>query len=327
MTHPLIDELRLPVVAAPMFLVSGPELVVAASTAGVLGAFPTPNCRTVEQLDGWLDTITRQLRDAGRRAETGAVAPWAVNLVTHRTNTRLAQDLKLVAEYQPPVVITALGSPKPVMEVVHGYGGLVIADVVNLALARKAAAAGVDGMACVSAGAGGHTGHLSPFAFISSIRSFFDGIITVGGGISDGRGIAGAIAAGADLVYMGTRFLTTDESMAVEAYKQMVVDSGTDDVMVSDRITGTDASWLRPSLVANGMDPDNLVAPAARNYDTEDAGAHKKWKDIWAAGQGLGSIRAVEPVSVVVDQLEAEYRAAVERFSALTSVATVTQAG
>lgn len=322
MTHPLTGRLRLPVVVAPMFLVSGPDLVVAASTSGVVGAFPTPNCRTVEQLDGWLDAITARLRDARAQAGPAAVAPWAVNLVTHRTNTRLAQDLKLVAEYQPPVVITALGSPKPVMEVVHGYGGLVIADVVNLTLARKAAAAGVDGMACVSAGAGGHTGHLSPFAFISSIRSFFDGIITVGGGISDGQGIAGAIAAGADLVYMGTRFLATDESTAVGAYKQMVVDSGTDDVMVSDRITGTDASWLRPSLVANGMDPDNLVAPAARNYDTESADAHKKWKDIWAAGQGLGSIRAVEPVSVVVDQLEAEYRAAAERFVARTSVAS-----
>lgn len=327
MTHHLVSALRVPVVAAPMFLISGPELVIAASLSGIVGAFPTPNCRTVDQLDDWLDAISRGLRDAGRhgagrRDPSTTVPPWAVNLVTHSTNTRLAEDLRLVAEYKPPVVITALGSPKPVMETVHGYGGLVIADVVNLALAHKAVLAGVDGLACVSAGAGGHTGHLSPFAFISAVREFFDGIVAVGGGISDGRGIAGAIAAGADLVYMGTRFLATEESMAVDDYKQMIIDHGPDDLIVSDSITGTNASWLRPSLVANGMDPDNLIVPAQRNYDTQDAGAYKKWKDIWAAGQGLHTTRSVEPVSAVVDQLESEYRSAARRFGELTSVST-----
>lgn len=317
MSTPLPTPLRLPIVAAPMFLISGPDLVIAACTSGVVGAFPAPNCRTPEELDTWMGTIGDSLRSAA--AQPGAVvAPWALNLVTHRTNARLADDLKLVAEHKPPVVITALGSPAPVMETVKGYGGIVIADVVNLKLARKAVALGVDGLACVSSGAGGHTGHLSPFAFVSAVRDFFDGIVTVGGGISDGYGVAGAIAAGADLVYMGTRFLPTVESMASEEYKQMIVDHGPDDLIVSSGITGTDASWLRPSLVANGLDPDALTAPTSRNYDSTGGDSHKRWKDIWAAGQGLQTIHAIEPVSDVVNRLETEYRAAAQRFAGLT---------
>jgi len=312
----LLGRLRLPVVAAPMFLVSGPDLVVAASRAGILGAFPTPNCRTLDELDTWMGTITDQLGEA-TPAEPDARAPWAVNLVTHRSNSRLADDLALVAQYQPDVVITALGSPLPVMEVVKSYGGLVIADVVNLALARKAVAAGVDGLACVSAGAGGHTGHLSPFAFCSAVRDFFDGIVTIGGGISDGAGVAGAIAAGADLVYMGTRFLATSESMAQQEFKQMVVDHGPDDLIISAGITGTPASWLRPSLVANGLDLDALATPAPRSYDsggTEDVA--KRWKDLWAAGQGLQTITSIQPVAQVVDELERGYLEAATRLAA-----------
>ena len=304
----LLAALRLPVVAAPMFLVSGTDLVVAAARAGVLGAFPTQNCRTAEQLDEWLATIAAGV---GSR-------PWAVNLVTHSSNTRLADDLRLVGEYRPPVVITALGSPRPVMEVVKGYGGLVVGDVVSIALARKAVAAGVDGLACISAGAGGHTGHLSPFAFVSAVRAFFDGIITVGGGIADGHGIAGAVAAGADLVYMGTRFLASRESLASEAYKQMVVEHGPDDLVVSAGITGAPASWLRPSLLAHGLDPDHLVHEGARSYDAAQAPA-ARWSQLWAAGQGLQSIHAVRPVAEIVDELEAEYAAAAERFTRLTS--------
>jgi len=307
-----LDHLRLPVVAAPMFLISGPDLVVAACRSGVVGSFPSPNCRTTEDLDTWMGTIVDGL--AGTDA-----APWAINLVTHSSNARLADDLRLVAEHRPPVVITALGSPKPVMETVKSYGGLVIADVVSLKLAHKAVEAGVDGLACVSAGAGGHTGHLSPFAFVSAVREFFDGIVTVGGGISDGAGVAGAVAAGADLIYMGTRFLATDESLAPTAYKQMVVDHGPDDLIVSAGITGTPASWLRPSLVANGLDPDALVGPAGRDYDSTD-GAGSRWKDLWAAGQGLQTIRAVEPVSTVVDRLEAEMHAAFDRVTEWSSV-------
>lgn len=277
----------------------------------MLGSFPAPNCRTPDELDRWLGTISAALTtDSGTK-------PWAVNLVTHSTNTNLPDQLAMVAEYQPPVVITALGSPRPVMDVVKGYGGLVIADVVNMTLARKAAAAGVDGLACVSSGAGGHTGHLSPFAFVSAVREFFDGIVTVGGGIADGHGIAGAIASGADLVYVGTRFLATGESMAPTEYKQMIVDHGPDDLVVTDGITGTAASWLRPSLLANGLDPDHLTPPEKRSYTGEKG--HKRWKDIWAAGQGLQVIREVEPVSNVVDQLTHDYDSALDRVERMRS--------
>ena len=300
-------KLRLPVFCAPMFLVTGPELVIAACKAGIAGAFPTPNTRTTEELDAWMGEITSALAPGD--------GPWVANLITHSTNARLGDDLRLVAEYKPPIVITALGSPKPVMETVKSYGGLVFADVVNLKLARKAAEAGVDGMACISAGAGGHTGHLAAFAFISAVREFFDGYITVGGGIADGAGIAGAVAAGADFVYMGTRFLPTVESRAQEEYKQMIVDSDADDLVVSAAITGTPASWLRASLAASGRDPDNLGGPAARDYSGDNA---KRWRDIWAAGQGVGKTRAIEPVSAVVDQLELEYRAAITRFNSVT---------
>jgi nitronate monooxygenase len=299
------EGLRLPVVAAPMFLISGPDLVVAACRSGIIGSFPSPNCRTTDELDTWMGTISDRL------AGTGA-APWGVNLVTHSTNARLADDLRLVGEYKPAVVITALGSPIPAIETVKGYGGTVIADVVTIKLARKAVAAGADGLACVCAGAGGHTGFLSPFAFISAVRDFFGGLLTVGGGITDGAGVAGAVAAGADLVYMGTRFLATEESMAPAEYKQMVVDHGPDDLIISDGITGTPASWLRPSLVMNGLDPDNLARPAGRVYDST-ANVAARWKDLWAAGQGLQTIRSVEPVAAVVEQLAAEYRAAADR--------------
>ena len=306
---PPFDTLRLPGFAAPMFLVSGPEMVIAACKAGIGGAFPTTNCRTVEDLDGWMARITDALKPGD--------APWIANLITHSTNARLAEDLRLVAKYKPPVVITALGSPRPVMETVKSYGGLVFADVISMTLAKKAAAAGVDGLACVSAGAGGHTGHLSPFAFISAVREFFDGYIAVGGGVGDGAGIAGAVAAGADFVYMGTRFLATTESMAQPAYKQMVIDSGPDDLVISDSVTGTAASWLKPSLRAAGQDPDNLGGPAVRDYAS--GGDTKRWRDIWAAGQGIESVKAVEPTADVVAQLEREYVAALERFERKTA--------
>ena len=307
MSKPLPFPMRLPVISAPMFLVSGPELVIAACKAGIGGAFPTPNCRTVEELDIWMGQITDALAPGD--------GPWVANLITHSTNERLAEDLRLVAQYKPPIVITALGSPRPVMETVKAYGGLVFADVVNMALAKKAAEAGVDGLACISAGAGGHTGHLSPFAFVSAVREFFDGYLTIGGGIADGAGVAGAIAAGADMVYMGTRFLTSAESRAQDPYKQMVVDSGPDDLIVSSAITGTPASWLKPSLRAAGMDPDAMGGPVTREYSGD--AAHRRWRDIWAAGQGLQKIKAVEPTGAIVDQLEAEYRAATARFIAL----------
>ena len=317
--NPLPFPLRLPVVAAPMFLISGPELVLAACKAGIIGAFPTPNARPIEQLDVWMKQITEGLA-AARDSQPGhTIGPWCANLVTHSSNNRLAEDLALIAKYKPPVVVTALGSPKPAIEVVHSYGGLVLADVINLSLARKAVAAGADGLACVCSGAGGHTGFLSPFAFVSAVREFYDGLIAVGGGISDGWGVAGAVASGADLVYMGTRFIPTTESMAPPAYRQMVVDSHVDDLLVSAGVTGTLASWLKPSLRANGFDPDQMPDAPERHYDSQQSFAGKKWLNVWAAGQGLGTIHAIEPVAQVVDRLEQQYQAAGARWQALRS--------
>lgn len=302
MTHPLLVTLRLPVVAAPMFLVSGPDMVIAAAQAGIVGSFPTPNCRTAADLDEWMTRIVAETVDAP--------GIWAANLVTHSSNPRLADDLALVAKHQPPIVITALGSPAPAIETVHSYGGIVLADVTSAALGRKAAAAGADGLVAVSSGAGGHTGSLSPFAFVSVLRSFFDGIVCVGGGIADGGAVAGAVAGGADLVYMGTRFLAAEESMASPAYKQMVIDAGAEDLIVSPAITGTAASWLKPSLTAAGYDVADLGAPAQRDYGGDPAA---KWRDLWAAGQGLHAIIAVEPVAAIVEELERGYDAALQR--------------
>jgi nitronate monooxygenase len=310
-------SLRLPVVAAPMFLISGPELVIAACKAGIVGAFPTPNARPIDVLETWMKNITEGLALAREQQAASSIGPWCANLVTHSSNTRLAEDLALVAKYKPPVVVTALGSPKPAIEIVHRYGGLVFADVINLSLAKKAVAAGADGLACVSAGAGGHTGFLSPFAFVSAVREFFDGQVIVGGGISDGYGVAGAIASGADLVYMGTRFIPTMESMAPQAYKDMIVSSTVDDLIVSAGVTGTPASWLKPSLRANGLDPDNMPDAPGRKYDSNQSFAGKKWMDVWAAGQGLGSIKAIQTTAAVVDQLSAEYEQAIQRVAKL----------
>lgn len=319
MSERLAFRLRLPVVAAPMFLVSGPELVLAACRAGIVGAFPTPNARPIEVLEDWMKQITQGLTRMQNEQPPETIGPWCANLITHSSNTRLPEDLALIAKYQPPVVVTALGSPKPAIDVVHGYGGIVLADVINLTLARKAVAAGADGLACITAGAGGHTGFMSPFAFVSSVREFFDGLVVVGGGISDGWGVAGAIAAGADLVYMGTRFIPTLESMADPAYKQMLVDSTADDLVISASITGTPASWLKPSLKANGLDPDQLPSAPPRSYDSNQAMGAKKWRDVWAAGQGVGAIKAVESTAKVVNRLAVEYAAARQRFSNMHS--------
>ncbi|WP_375291296.1 NAD(P)H-dependent flavin oxidoreductase [Qipengyuania sp.] len=302
MSTDILNRLRLPVVAAPMFLVSGPDMVIAAARAGIVGAFPTPNCRTSEQVDEWMTRIVAEIADAP--------GLWAANLVTHSSNSRLADDLAMVAKHKPPIVITALGSPAPAIDVVHSYGGLVLADVVNEKLGRKAAAAGADGLVAVASGAGGHTGNLSPFAFISVLREFFDGIICVGGAIADGAGVAGAVAAGADLVYVGTRFLAAEESMAEPAYKQMVVDSRAEDLVVSPAITGTAASWLKPSLVKAGYDLDALDKPATRDYGGDPA---KKWRDLWAAGQGLHTITDTEPLADIVNTLESGWNVARDR--------------
>lgn len=306
--------MRLPVCVAPMFLVSSPALVAAAAASGVMGAFPTPNARSVEELRAWMEEITTTLQKIRAAEPKRLIGPWAVNLVTHRTNSRLADDLELVAHYKPPVVITALGSPKPAIDVVHGYGGLVIADVTTLELAQKAASAGADGLACVCAGAGGHTGTLSPFAFISAVRGFFNGYIFAGGGVADGAGVLGAISAGADIVYMGTRFITASESIADEAHKRHVLNATIGDLIVSAAITGAPASWLKSSLVESGYDLEQLAAPGAKNYDSA-GGGKKRWKEIFAAGQGVGACRRIESAAEIIDRLEREYLAAAARAS------------
>lgn len=309
--------LRLPVFAAPMFLISGPEMVLAACKSGIVGAFPTPNARPIEQLQKWMEVITEGLAEARDTQDAHTLGPWCANLVTHSSNTRLTKDLELIAKFKPPVVVTALGSPKPAIEVVHGYGGRVYADVINLSLAQKAVKAGADGLACVCAGAGGHTGFLSPFAFVSAIREFFDGEIILGGGIADGAGIAGAIAAGADYVYMGTRFIPAHESMAPPEYKDMILNSNIDDLIISAGVTGTPASWLKPSLKQNGLDPDNMPDAPARHYDSSSEFSGKKWLDVWAAGQGLGTIRSRQSVADIVNQLAREFDAAMHRINHL----------
>lgn len=304
-----LDRLRAPVCAAPMFLVSGPDLVIAACHAGIMGAFPAPNTRTLDDLDAWMSRIKAEVGDA----------PWALNLITHSSNDRLPGELDVIARHRPPIVITALGSPRPVMEMVHGYGGMVIADVISMTLAHKAIDAGADGLACVCAGAGGHTGFLSPFAFVSAVRAKSDALVFVGGGIADGWGVAGAVAAGADMVYVGTRFIAAEESLAGAAYKEMVVGAGLNDLVVSAAVTGTPASWLRASLAAAGYDPDAPGAPPERNYGAP-AEAAKRWRDIWAAGQGVGATRAVEPVAAIVDDLVGEYVEAGARLNKLIRV-------
>lgn len=283
---------------------------MAACASGIIGSFPTANCRSEEELCAWMEAIVIGLEAASSRP--GAVnALWAANLVTHRTNPRLQSHLDIVTHYKPPLVVTALGSPRPVVEGVHRYGGKVIADVPSIELARKAIDAGADGLACIASGAGGHTGHLSPFAFISGVRTFFDGLLIVGGGIADGAGVAGAIAAGADLVYVGTRFLVSKESRASVGHKQMIVDCSQSDLIVTSSVTGTPATWLKPSLTANGVD----IAASA----TADFSGRSRWRDIWSAGQGLELIHSIEPVSKIVDDLASGYLAATSRFGRLNN--------
>lgn len=308
-------RLRLPAVAAPMFLVSGPDLVIAAAKAGIVGCFPTPNARPIATLEAWMDRISGEIADARRADPGGVVGPWCANLITHSSNARLPEDLALVAKYRPPMLVTALGSPKPAIAVARGYGGLVFADVINLALAKKAIDAGADGLVLVSAGAGGHTGNLSPFAFLAAVREFFDGPVILGGGIGEGAGMAGAITAGADLVYLGTSFIAASESLADPAYKAMVTAATADDIVPSAGITGTTANWLAPSLIANGYDPRAMPTAPSRDYDTGTSGA-KRWATIWSAGQGVGAVKAVEPVAAIVDRLERQYRAAFARVGA-----------
>jgi len=301
-------RLRLPVIVAPMFLLSGPEIVVAAAKAGVVGAFPTLNARTVSDLERWLKNITENIA-ALKVTGTAYNGAWAANVIAHSSNRRLEQDLELICEYKPPIVITALGSPGAVVERVHAYGGSVIADVNSAVFARKAADAGVDGLLLVASGAGGHTGQLSPFAFVEIVRTFWDGLLVLAGSISSGRAIRAALALGADMVSIGTRFIATPESMAHPEYKRMVIDASFEDILCTDAFTGAMANMLRPSIVRSGLDPDDLT-PADRVDVTDDPHAdNRAWRDIWSAGHGVGLIRREQSVADIVEELAQEFAA------------------
>ena len=302
-------SLRVPVVVAPMFLVSGPDIVTAAARSGVVGSFPAPNARSIDTFEEWLDKITGELTLLRDKQVDGATDVWAQNLVVHSTYDRLDAELALLQKYRPPIVITALGSPRRTIEAVHDYGGLVIADVNSVDLARKAAEAGADGLALVSAGAGGHTGQMAGFAFVPAVREFFDGILILAGAIGDGRAVRAAEILGADLSYMGTRFIASEESIAFDPYKQMVVDSDFSDLILTNSFSGAHAYYLRPSIVASGLDPDKL--PKKDGMDlTGSESKVKAWKEVWSAGQGVGTVHKIEALADIVDRIEEEYQAA-----------------
>ncbi len=302
-------RLVLPVIAAPMFLVSGPELVIAACKAGVIGSFPTLNARPIEVLEDWFQRIVRELELF--KAAGGNPAPWAANLIVHRSNARADQDVALTLKYRPEIVITALGTPAGVVAAVHDYGGLVFADVNSVAYARKAAAAGADGLVLVASGAGGHTGPLNAFSFVPAVREFFDGPIILGGGIINGRGVRAAQMLGADFAYIGTRFIATMESMAPQAYKQMLVDCTEEDIICSSHFTGVAANYLKPSIINAGIDPAQLGVRKEMKFDHRgDSAEAKAWKDIWAAGQGVRAITSVLSTADLVDELARDYAAA-----------------
>jgi len=304
-----LDSLDLPLIAAPMFLVSSIELVAAACESGVIGSIPTVNARTPEVLEDQLKALTARL--ARPRADGRLPAPWSLNLVVHSTNKRLPADLALCVKYRAPVVITALGSPKAVVNDVHAYGGLVFADVNTPEYAYKAAQANVDGLVLVCSGAGGHTGQMAAPAFVSAVREFWSGIIIVAGAVTDGYALRAAQAMGADLAYMGTRFVATTESMAAERYKAMLVDSRLDDVLLTKAMTGLETNILRPSLIAAGLDPDNLPGRDGIAISKDiNPDAPRRWKDIWSAGHSVSGVDAVMPAAALIERIKGEYLAA-----------------
>lgn len=308
------ERLTLPLIAAPMFLVSGVDLVVAACRNGVIGSFPTVNCRSPEQLEAWLGDMRTQLRrhadDTGR-----AAAPICPNLIVHRSNARLEQDLQVLLRHAPEIVITSVGSPAPVLAPLHDAGALVFADVASIRHAERAAAAGADGLVLLTAGAGGQTGWLNPFAFVRAVRKFFAGPLVLAGGISDGHALRAAQALGCDLAYMGTKFIATRESMADAGYKEMLVASSADDILLTRAFTGLQTNMLRPSIEAAGLDPDALPERGAIDIGKDiDVGARearpKRWRDVWSGGHSVSGVTAVLPVADLVAETVREYRAA-----------------
>ena len=306
---PVLQGLSLPVIGAPMFIVSTPELVIAQCKAGIVGSFPALNARPAAVLDEWLRRIAGELGEHSAKHPDRPAAPFAVNQIVHRSNARLQQDLETCVRHRVPVLITSLGAREDVYQAAHGYGGIVLHDVITDAFARKAIDKGADGLIAVAAGAGGHAGTLSPFALVQEIRAWFDGPLALSGAIASGGAVLAAQAMGADLAYIGSAFIATEEANAVAGYKRMIVELRAADIVYTDLITGVHGNYLKPSLLRAGLDPEALPRsdPSKMNFAE---GATKAWKDIWGAGQGIGAVQAVVPAGELVARLDREYRAA-----------------
>ena len=307
----LKTNLRIPVIASPLFIISHPPLVLAQCKAGVVGSFPALNARPEAQLDEWLAQITEELADHNAKNPDRPAAPFAVNQIVHRSNTRLEHDLMMCVKYKVPIVISSLGAVPEVNDAIHSYGGIVLHDIINNRHANSAIRKGADGLIAVAAGAGGHAGPQSPFALVQEIREWFDGPLALAGAIANGRSILAAEAMGADLAYIGSPFIATHEARAVNAYKQMIVDSTAKDIVYSNYFTGIHGNYLKGSVVAAGMDPDDLpeADPSKMNFEQATTGA-KAWKDIWGSGQGIGAVKAVTDVAELIDRLAGEYAGA-----------------
>jgi nitronate monooxygenase len=317
----LRDRLRLPVIGSPLFIISNPDLVIAQCKAGIVGAFPALNARPVSLLDEWLHRITEELAAWDRDHPEAPSAPFAVNHIVHKSNDRLEQDVELSTKWKAPVVITSLGAQTPVNDAVHSYGGVVLHDVINDRFARKAIEKGADGLIPVAAGAGGHAGHLSPFALIQGLREWFDGPIALSGAIAHGRAILGAQAMGADLAYVGSAFIATREANANPAYQQMIVDSTGEDITYTNLFTGVHGNYLTPSIVAAGLDPANLPTSdaSAMNFGSGGNSKAKAWRDIWGCGQGIGAVKSIPSAAELVARLAAEYEEAKAELAAKTA--------
>ena len=308
----LRDRLRLPVIASPLFIISNPDLVLAQCKAGIVGSFPALNARPLSRLDEWLAQITEELAAFDRANPDAPSAPFAVNQIVHKSNLRLDQDMALCAKYKVPLIITSLGARVDVNEAVHDWGGLALHDIINDRFARKAVEKGADGLVAVAAGAGGHAGTLSPFALVREIRAWFDGWLVLSGAISSGWSILAAQALGADLAYVGSAFIPTLEANAAEAHKAMIVASGASDIVYTNLFTGVHGNYLRSSIQAAGLDPDNLPVsdPSQMDFGSAGAGSAKAWKDIWGCGQGIGAIDRVLSASALIERFSVEYHEA-----------------
>ena len=312
---PALQRVPLPIIGAPLFIISHPKLVIAQCIAGIVGSMPALNARPAAQLDEWLAEITETLAAWDRDHPEQKAAPFAINQIVHKSNDRLQHDLEVCAKYRVPIVITSLGARTDVNEAVHGWGGVVLHDIINNAFAHKAIEKGADGLIAVAAGAGGHAGVKSPFALVQEIREWFSGPLALSGAIATGDGVLAALAAGADFAYIGSAFIATDEARASDAYKQCIVESNSDDIVYSSLFTGVHGNYLKPSIRAAGMDPDHLPEsdPSAMNFGGD---AKKAWKDIWGCGQGIGAVKAVVPVAEMVARLQRELRSAQQRVNA-----------